>query len=160
MARNVIDTTNQNVDKTSSVTLPSDGSIDKETVLDEFQSQVEVITGVDPVFLKEEAFMNETVEVEILPSDRPDAEQTIQLLHQGVSQMLLRGIATPIKRKFLYVLAQARAEGVRTRETFTPSGDRTMVIDKYNTLRYPFRVTQDKNPNGRAWLEQVMQEAI
>lgn len=137
----------------SSIDMPATGAIDKNDFYDHFET-VESIIPSDQ--LAAHAFFEEVVEVEITPTDNPRAEQVINLCCNGINQFMIRGVKTPIKRKFLEILARAKTETIATPEFIDGNGDRSTRVVKSQGLRYPFRVLRDDNPNGRAWLENVL----
>ena len=89
-------------ERTTSTIIPATGPIDRSQFSD-------IIEPVDMMTVNEKiknlAFMEEPVDVIINESDNPNAEQTIQLLCNGVSQFMIRGQMQTIKRKFLAILA-------------------------------------------------------
>lgn len=155
MARKPIDTTNMQQGQNQSYDMPASGPIDKSDFYDDF----EIIETAQPKeAMAKEAFYEELVEVEILPTDKPNAEQVIPLCCNGVNQFLVRGIPTVVKRKFVEILARAKSEMITTPEYVDGNGDRATRILKTQGLRYPFRVLRDNNPIGREWLETVMRQ--
>lgn len=149
------DTTNLPQGQDQSFDVPANGAIDRS----EFADQFEVLGNVPhKSALDAEAFYEEAVEVEILPTENPHAEQVIQLQCNGVNQFLLRGVPVMVKRKFVEILARAKTENIATPEFIDGNGNRSTRITKSQGLRYPFRVMRDANPKGREWLETVMRQ--
>ncbi len=128
--------------------------------LSDFKNDFEVVDKADSQLLKDIAFMEELVEVEVLPTDNPHAEALIQLSCNGINQLLIRGIPQVVKRKFIEILARAKTESISTPEIMDAKGNRMATVRRSQGLRYPFRVLSDENVNGRQWLESVMREAV
>jgi hypothetical protein len=140
--------------KTRSFDIPSTGDIDRE-------SFIEIPEAVDTFHMKNwldlEAFMNEQVVVEVVKGGK-DSEQTFELRCGNVTQFIVPGTRQKIKRKFLELLARAKPDTIATPEYTDSTGGRASRIEKSNSLRYPFQVVFDPNPQGRVWLEKVLGE--
>lgn len=108
--------------------------------------------------LEELAFMNEVVMVEVHPSADPDEPQYVQLWNGGIIQIIPRGIPTPVKRKFVEVLARLKPINYRNEEYRDPDGNNSVRWPKKTGMRYPFSM-QDTNPRGADWLRKLLAEA-
>jgi hypothetical protein len=149
------DTTELQQGQNQSHDMPASGPIDRTEFLDNFEI---LDREVPKAALDAAAFFEEELEVEILPTENPNAEAVIQLQCNGVNQFLVRGVPAFIKRKYVEILARAKTENVATPEFIDANGNRSTRVTKSQGLRYPFRVLQDRNPQGRAWLENVMRQ--
>ena len=154
-AKKTTDTREHNVGQDQSKTLPASGSIDKGAIED-------IIVQQDTPRFDEKMqnlkFAEERVEVTIIDSGMPDAEQLIHLSNNGVSQYLMRGIPTMVKRKFVEVLARAKLGNVSTNKSIDNQGNNTMNIKVTHGLKYPFTVAGDSR-DGSDWLRRTLAEA-
>lgn len=120
--------------------------------------------SVDPVtedvdlakLARDEAFMNEIVEVYLHKTTDKNASTHVLLNCNGVNQPVFRGVKTPMKRKYLEILARMKEA---TYEQIT----HPIELDRYEMQEtvanaYPFVVHRDPNPLGSAWLENIMAE--
>lgn len=105
-----------------------------------------------------EAFMHEPVTILINPSNDPDDPKLVQVGVNGVNQFMPRGTPITVKRKYVEVLARAK------RTDFHQTLDERMGeamnhLHAMHSLRFPFSVISDPNPNGAPWLIGVLAEA-
>jgi len=107
--------------------------------------------------VSDEAFMNELVTVVVHDSTDPNQPNHIIVNVNGTNMPFMRGVPTLAKRKYVEVLARMK-ETRYTQRTPNPSEPDRIVNEARTSLVYPFAVTEDKNPRGRAWLAQVMAE--
>lgn len=151
----MIDTNNLQVGQDQEHAIPATGPIDRNEFRDQFDT-------VDTPDWKEKAkalaFNEEPVKIVVTEDGRPNAEQTIQLLCNGLSQMIIRGAPIIVKRKFVEILARAKSENISTPQYTDANGNSATKIVKQAGLKYPFRVLEDRNPNGSVWLERVLRE--
>lgn len=120
---------------------------------------VEPVTGNRDFkkMLKEESFMEEQVIVMIHPTTNENEPPYAHLNVNGFNQVIPRGQQVPIRRKYLEVLARMK-ETRYTQVTPNPSEpDRSQMLARHG-LAFPFQVLEDKNPKGRAWLDQILAE--
>ena len=104
-----------------------------------------------------EAFMNETLVIVVQESADEEALPVVTLTVNGMTQPIMRGIATPVKRK--YVEALARAKETKYKQTLLdPSDPASIRMMPRTALAYPFVVEKDPNPNGFAWLRDVLKQ--
>lgn len=108
--------------------------------------------------MQEEAFMNEMVEVVLADTTDENAPPHIMLSCNGVTQPLMRGVPTKIRRKFVEILARCKESKYSQRVANPMEPDRIEMVQR-TANAYPFEVVEDKNPKGRAWLRAVMAEA-
>lgn len=105
-----------------------------------------------------EAFMNEPVTVIINPSQDPDDPKLVQVGVNGVNQFMPRGEPITVKRKYVEVLARAKRTDFQ--QTLDERlGEAMNHLRSMHSLRFPFSVLEDRNPNGGAWLMGVLAEA-
>lgn len=149
------DTRDHKVGQDQSFAMPAMGSIDPEDFRDNFEVIDSRVTSDQ---LKAEAFFEEPIDVVISTTDNPTAEAIITLQCNGINQFLLRGVKHTVKRKFVEILARAKAETISTPEYTDAAGNRATKINKTQGLKYPFTVMYDPNPEGPAWLQRVLRE--
>ena len=149
-----VDTTNEQVGQEGTVTMEVTGpaklehpAIEPVTDLTNFKEKAAIL-----------AFMDEIVEVEVHTSTDESEPQFVQLWNDGRSQVIPRGIPTPVKRKYVEVLARLKANKFRNEEFRDPAGNESVRWPKTTGLRYPFNVVTDPNPRGRSWLRGVLAE--
>lgn len=106
---------------------------------------------------KELAFMDETVAVRIHDTGNKNEEQYVEVDNGGIPQFVERGKWQKVKRKFVEVLARAKAGSVSTPEFENAAGDRATRIQVTQALKYPFEM-RDNNPDGHVWLQRVLAE--
>jgi hypothetical protein len=139
---------------------------DKPVAIDEIRSynasgglDLEQITGGSATTeqIELEAFMNETLVIVVQESADEEALPIVTLTVNGVTQPIMRGIATPVKRK--YVEALARAKETKYKQSLSdPSDPSSIAMIPRSALAYPFVVERDPNPNGFAWLREVLKQ--
>lgn len=105
-----------------------------------------------------EAFMNEPVTIVVNPPQDPDDPMLVQVGVNGVNQFIPRGEAIAVKRKYVEVLARAKRTDFK--QTLDDRlGEAMNHLRSMHSLRFPFSVIRDPNPNGGAWLTGVLAEA-
>lgn len=131
---------------------------DSEIILDDDQS-IETPTTIEfGREIAEEAFMNEIVVIEIATTTNENEPNHVILAVNGVNQPVFRGTPTPVKRKYVEVLARCK-ETKYTQHQVNPYEPDRIEMRARTALVYPFQVLEDKNPKGRAWLQAVISEA-
>jgi len=107
---------------------------------------------------KNEAFMNELVEIQIEADDDPNAPLFVHSGHNGIPQYIKRGTPQTIKRKFLYSLIAGK------QARLVCSFGKTSEGQEFNRLTGPSRTTHrvivlQDTAKGRAayqsWMQQV-----
>lgn len=153
--RSNFDSNNAQVGQAQSFVIPPVGELNHADFHDSYEA-------VDTPSWEEEAklmrFMEEPVEIVISEDNSPNAEQVINLCVNGVNQFIFRGKNQVIKRKFVEVLARSRPETLATTEYTDANGNKATKVIKNHTLRYPFRVINDRNPDGQRWVESILRE--
>ncbi|NUX58655.1 hypothetical protein [Paraburkholderia youngii] len=122
-------------------------------------AELERVTGVSASeeALKLEAFMHETVVIIIAEDSDEEALPVVTLCVNGTTQPIFRGVPTPVKRK--YVEALARAKETKYRQSLSdPNDPASITMVPRTALAYPFSVESDPNPNGRAWLRELLKQ--
>ncbi len=107
--------------------------------------------------MAEEAFMAEPVTVMLADTTDDNAPTHALFSVNGVTQPLLRGMPTIIKRKFVEALARCKETKYNQRHSNPMEPDRIEMVSR-TALAFPFQVIEDKNPKGRAWLSAVLAE--
>ena len=107
--------------------------------------------------MAEEAFMHEPVTVLLADTTDDNAPPHALFSVNGVTQPLVRGIPTVVKRKFVEALARCKETKYNQRHSNPMEPDRIEMISR-TALAFPFQVIQDANPKGRAWLTAVLAE--
>lgn len=142
---------------------------DKPLTLDEIRDlhaqsggvDVDVVTGanISSDAMALEAFMNEVVTIVVAESTNEEELPVVVVGVNGTNQPIVRGVPTPIKRK--YVEALARAKETKYRQTLSDPSDPGSIVQVPRTaLAYPFSIERDENPNGRAWLRNILQQPV
>lgn len=105
----------------------------------------------------DEQFMNEMVTVLVHSSTDENQSPHVILNCNGVNQVVVRGIPTKIRRKYLEILARMK-ETKYTQVTPNPAAPDVSEMRARHGLAYPFELVDDGNPRGRAWLQNVLAE--
>lgn len=110
--------------------------------------------------VKDEEFMNEIVVVHVHSSTNENDPPHFILSVNGTSQPVFRGHNTPIKRKYLEVLARMKTTRFTqpARDNMNPEPGNALI--PHTGMVYPFQVIEDKNPRGGAWLSAILQENV
>lgn len=102
------------------------------------------------------AFMEEVVIVKIHKTTDKNATTHALLSVNGMTQPVFRGYPTPIKRKYLEVLA--RMVESTYEQVQHPTDRERYEMNETAANVYPFDVIRDDNPLGGAWLEHILAE--
>lgn len=105
----------------------------------------------------DEAFMNELVTVMVHATTDENQAPHVIVNVNGTNQPIIRGVPTQIRRKYLEVLARMK-ETKYTQRTPNPAAPDVSEMVARTGLAYPFELVEDKNPKGRAWLNNVLAE--
>ena len=106
----------------------------------------------------DEAFMNELVTVMVHSTTDENQPNHVVVNCNGMNQPLIRGVPTTVKRKYVEILARMK-ETKYTQVTRNASAPDQIDMVARHGLSYPFDLVEDKNPRGRAWLQNVLAEA-
>lgn len=109
---------------------------------------------------QDEAFMNEIVKIRISTSTNPNDSPMVNLTvnSHADSIWVRRGVVTPVRRKHVEVLARMR------QINYSQKPAQGSDLETGNALYWsavqvnPFEVIEDKNPAGRAWLDNILAE--
>jgi hypothetical protein len=104
-----------------------------------------------------EAFMNELVTVMVHSTTDENQPPQVTVNCNGMNQPIMRGYPTTVKRKYVEILARMK-ETKYTQVTRNPAAPDQIDMQARHGLAYPFDLVEDKNPRGRAWLNNVMAE--
>jgi hypothetical protein len=104
-----------------------------------------------------EAFMNELVTVMVHSTTDENQPPQVIISCNGMNQPIFRGYPTTVKRKYVEILARMK-ETKYTQVTRNPAAPDQIDMVARHGLSYPFDLVEDKNPRGRAWLNNVMAE--
>ena len=108
--------------------------------------------------IKLEAFMAETMVIEVAPSVSEEEYEVPCPNVNGRNQPVMRGVPTRVKRYFVEALARSFTESFK--QINPTSGDLTKMHQRPSIkASFPFTVLEDKNPYGREWLNGIMREA-
>lgn len=104
-----------------------------------------------------EAFMNEMVTVLVHSTTDENQANHVIVNCNGVNQPIFRGVPTTVRRKYVEILARMK-ETRYTQVTPNPAAPDVSHMHARHGLSYPFELVEDKNPRGRAWLQNVLHE--
>jgi hypothetical protein len=146
-----LDTRGQKIGQDHPRELPATGPARVESAI------IEVVDGPE---WKEHAaalaFAEELVEVIVHPTTDKQQNIVVEIWNNGRVQRFIRGQPIVVKRKYVEVMARSK-EISYTQETYKDgNGDDAIRMIPHTAVRYPFSVLVDKNPNGAAWLQQVL----
>lgn len=105
----------------------------------------------------DEAFMNEMVTVMVHSTTDENQAPHVIVNCNGMNQPIIRGYPTRVRRKYVEILARMK-ETKYTQVTPNPSAPDSTEMRARHGLAYPFEVTEDANPRGRGWLQNVLAE--
>lgn len=118
--------------------------------------------GGEPLFegdsakARELAFMEEYIDIEIAESSNPNDQALVPVWVNGRPMWFMRGQVTRCKRHYADRLGRARTEDVKVTVAKNADGDTVNRTAKPSALAFPFRVVEDRNPLGKAWLAKLM----
>lgn len=101
-------------------------------------------------------FMNEIVIVKLHKTTDKNAASHVILSCNGMTQPVFRGVPTPLRRKYVEILARM-VESTYEQQTDDRDRERYTMIETA-ALAYPFEVIRDDNPLGREWLDHILME--
>jgi hypothetical protein len=111
--------------------------------------------SVGDAYAAELAFLNETVEVQVLPSYNPeDTTRLVEIAINGKSYYFIRGEWTKCPRFVLEKLATTKKQAWSFGSRRTPDGVTVQTSDSNHILRYPHHY-RDTNPKGAAWYDSL-----
>ena len=101
-------------------------------------------------------FMDEIVIVKLHKTTDKNASSHVILSCNGMTQPVFRGVPTPLKRKYVEILARM-VESTYEQHTHPVEMER-YEMQETTALAYPFEVIRDDNPIGREWLDHILAE--
>jgi hypothetical protein len=104
-----------------------------------------------------EAFMNEPVTIMVHSTTDENQPPQVIVNCNGMNQPIFRGYPTVVKRKYVEILARMK-ETKYSQVTRNPAAPDQIDMVARHGLSYPFDLVEDKNPRGRAWLNNVLAE--
>lgn len=104
-----------------------------------------------------EAFMHETLKINVHPDQLEGSLDIITVPVNGLNQNIIRGRDQNVKRKYVEALARTRTT-VYDQRVQNPSKPANIQMVPRTTLTYPFSVLYDPSPNGREWLQGILAE--
>ena len=109
--------------------------------------------------LEQEQFMEEVCKVYVHSSANEGDPGHFILNVNGINQPVFRNETTPMRRKYLEVLARMKETKFSqpTRDSGNPEPGNALIPRTVQV--YPFQVEHDPNPLGAAWLRQILAEA-
>lgn len=109
--------------------------------------------------LEQERFMEEELQVFVYASSNENEPPHGIINVNGINQPFFRDAITPMRRKYVEVLARMKETKYSqpSQDMTNPERSNTVIPRTMNV--YPFEVRHDPNPLGRAWLNQIMREA-
>lgn len=105
------------------------------------------------------AFMEEPVKVVVHTSSDKNAEFIVEVWNNGKAQRFLRNVPIVVKRKYVEALARGKTVSYTQEHYKDDNGADAIRNIPSVSLRYPFSVIEDSNPNGNAWLQKILNEA-
>lgn len=103
------------------------------------------------------AFMEEPVLLYVHPDTTPGSLDVILPTVNGINMPIIRGKDQWVKRKYVEALARSRITAY-TQQVPDASRPENIQMVPATQLTYPFSVREDKNPQGRAWLENIIRQ--
>lgn len=107
-----------------------------------------------------EKFLHEMVTVHITEPATENEPKYAEVTVNGDRRVMVRGGEYRIPRKHVAVLAQAKSHRVTQQKVSNQDGSQSFVEKLVPYLSYPFSVIEDPNPNGRAWLKQLLANPV
>lgn len=109
--------------------------------------------------LSDEAFMNEVLKVYVHPTADDSAVTHFILNVNGTNQPVFCGNITPMRRKYVEVLARMKETKFSQPPQNMSNPEASNALIPRTIQVHPFDVRHDPNPLGRAWLSQILSEA-
>lgn len=128
-------------------------------------AEVNVGAGIEPVAEANvagaadlEAFMNEVLTIMVFEDNAEGSLPTAEPIVKGMKQIIVRGVNSKVKRKYVEALARSRTTKYDQvqRDMMDPS---SRFMRPKAKISYPFSVIHDPNPRGREWLKAILAEA-
>ena len=111
-------------------------------------------------YITELAFLEEPIEVMINPSSNPqDTTRLVVISINGRNEYFMRGEWKKTTRKYVERLALAKRDQWQFGYRHAPDGSVSETSTAMQSLRFGFQV-RDDNPNGKAWLQKLLEQAV
>lgn len=127
---------------------------DSTTVFDQLAFNEEPITILVEASGREDFPVPPQVSVNGVPAEVWDGRRWLKMGFFPLGQEITT------KRKYAEVLVGSKPQTVRTKVEELASGQTRNMVSRVAHARFPFTVIEDRNPNGRAWLQELRQRAV
>lgn len=142
----------------------------------QYEAQDELVAQEDPKMINElgdagpivqaseddvarEAFSNDMLEILVHPGANEEDPEVIVPNCNGINQPIIRGQRITVKRKYVEILARCR-KTTYTQQVHDPSQPHNIQMVPKSALFYPFTVYSDPHPDGREWLQQILDQPL
>jgi hypothetical protein len=146
----LVDTTNEYLGNANPVTIGEIGRGDVD--------EIEVVKDVSKA--DKLAFMEEPVTILVMSSGDQNEIPLVQVAVNGVTQFIRRDEPITVKRKYVERLARCKKTDFNQALDDSQGEVSFNVLTRRHSLRFPFSVIQDPNPNGAGWLKQILTEPV
>jgi len=102
-----------------------------------------------------EKFMNDIITIIVHESSEEGSLDIATPQVNGLNQPIIRGVESKVKRKYVEALARNRITKYVQRVQDPSKPENIQMVEK-TTLACPFAVLHDPHPNGRKWLEAIL----
>lgn len=107
----------------------------------------------------DEAFMNEVLQVYVHEPQDPEAPTQFILNVNGTNQPVFCGVTTPLKRKYVEVLARLKETKYSQRQQDLANPEHSNALVPRSIQVHPFQVQHDPSgARGDKWLRQILSE--
>lgn len=106
-----------------------------------------------------EYFMHETLVITVAESPNEEDPLVVCPVVNGKMQPIVRGVPTPVRRKYVEALARAKETKYRQVQTDSNRPDSLEMVPR-TVVAYPFSVDHDPNPRGRDWLRRILKQPV
>jgi hypothetical protein len=121
--------------------------------------------GIEPIDTKQlidgagelALFMEEKLTIHVFEDGNEGALKVIGPSVNGVTQPIIRGVNTKVKRKYVEALARGITTKYEQRQV-DPGNPASLKMFPIRRQTYPFSVIHDPNPKGAAWLAKIINE--
>lgn len=109
--------------------------------------------------VRDEMFMEEVLVINIAPGQVESDNPCITLNVNGTNQPVWRGYDTPVRRKYVEVLARMKTTGYSQAPTDYINPERSNALQPRTGQVYPFDVLSDPSgAKGTGWLRHILAE--
>lgn len=115
---------------------------------------------VDTEKLEMLKFMEDMITIHVHTTSDPTAAQIFPVGNGGQQEIFKRGETKTVKRKFVDVLARAKATTYTQKRAQNQDGIWQDVQVPQSSLLFPFSVIQDPHPRGPDWLRYALAAAV